>query len=594
MHRPFHTVLVALLLAQSASAQRIDPQPVPDLSAFTLGQPAEAFGAKGSAGRATSLEVKTMSVGYEVSYHSSDIEVDGAGNLHAVYMVYAGANGASDVYYAFCPVSRLAACDNPQTWQRVKIGADTPFLQLELTPGGQPRVLLYDEDIDVIVAGATHYFYAECDAGCLSAAAWRSTKLWDTTNGGILHAQDFSPHTFALDAQGRPRFIYFAGHDYDTNTDPYYFTGCDADCTTPANWWKRRMPAQTYHATADDFERSTLVLTRAGQPRILTTAFSGGDSWLSYIACEGACTSDSDWKFSEMLVKLVADGYCGGSPVDCYWSMDLDAQDRPRIVAAAQSSSLFYGWCDGDCLKQASWDGSRLTIDNAKSSYPFLKLDATGHPRIAVQGWGSGMQGLAYVWCTSDCESTSTYDGWNAEVVDFAARIQTDFTIPPPSGCQVGDWITGFRPSLALDRNGNPRLMHDGEYLVPCYSGYPNPSFSYESRWWTSSVVFLQQPGGSPTPVEREPAAQRFAFEVAGANPFVDETAFRLLLPEAEAVRLVVYDAQGRVAAEAFHASLPAGEHALRFNGEALAGGVYFARLTAGTHAETRQIVRVR
>lgn len=90
-----------------------------------------------------------------------------------------------------------------------------------------------------------------------------------------------------------------------------------------------------------------------------------------------------------------------------------------------------------------------------------------------------------------------------------------------------------------------------------------------------------------------------FAFEGNYPNPFHGQTTLRFALPEATEVTLSVYDVRGRKVATLVEEELPAGTHDITWqgrgrNGQALASGLYFARLDAGEHTALRRLTLVR
>lgn len=97
----------------------------------------------------------------------------------------------------------------------------------------------------------------------------------------------------------------------------------------------------------------------------------------------------------------------------------------------------------------------------------------------------------------------------------------------------------------------------------------------------------------NPTSVEAEPTAvpERFALQQNFPNPFNPSTVIRCQIPAATHVKLTVYDVLGREVAVLADESLAPGEYAFRFDGSALASGVYFCRLKAGTFAATTKMV---
>jgi hypothetical protein len=56
-------------------------------------------------------------------------------------------------------------------------------------------------------------------------------------------------------------------------------------------------------------------------------------------------------------------------------------------------------------------------------------------------------------------------------------------------------------------------------------------------------------------------------------------------------VRLAVYDVLGREVTTLVDGILPAGTHRVTWEANAQAGGVYFYKLTAGPHSQTKKLL---
>ena len=65
-------------------------------------------------------------------------------------------------------------------------------------------------------------------------------------------------------------------------------------------------------------------------------------------------------------------------------------------------------------------------------------------------------------------------------------------------------------------------------------------------------------------------------------------------MPEAQHVRLAVYDLIGQQVATLVEGELPGGRHDVDFDGENLPNGVYFYRLDAGEVTRTKICVRLK
>jgi hypothetical protein len=74
-------------------------------------------------------------------------------------------------------------------------------------------------------------------------------------------------------------------------------------------------------------------------------------------------------------------------------------------------------------------------------------------------------------------------------------------------------------------------------------------------------------------------------------NPFNPSTEISYSLPQPEHVRIAVYDLAGRQIVVLVDALMPAGSHAVRFDGSKLPSGMYMYRLEAGANTMTRKMV---
>lgn len=74
-------------------------------------------------------------------------------------------------------------------------------------------------------------------------------------------------------------------------------------------------------------------------------------------------------------------------------------------------------------------------------------------------------------------------------------------------------------------------------------------------------------------------------------NPFNPWTEIRYHLSSSGTVRLAIYDPLGREIATLVNGRQPAGTHTVRWDGTALAGGVYYCMLRAGSFVQTRALV---
>ena len=93
---------------------------------------------------------------------------------------------------------------------------------------------------------------------------------------------------------------------------------------------------------------------------------------------------------------------------------------------------------------------------------------------------------------------------------------------------------------------------------------------------------------------QKEAAPPSFQLEQNYPNPFNPQTTIRYHLARADKVSLRVFDLQGREIGVLVDAEQKAGDHAVRFNAEALASGVYLYCLRAGAQTVVRKMTVIR
>jgi hypothetical protein len=168
----------------------------------------------------------------------------------------------------------------------------------------------------------------------------------------------------------------------------------------------------------------------------------------------------------------------------------------------------------------------------------------------------------------------------------FYANVGTD-TAPSFSGYQFVE-----SDSVDIDLAGTPRsrpfvcdwtgdgildvLVGAGDGLVRLYQGLPDTGVDGDV-----------------------PPADRARLLAARPNPFNPNTTIPLLLPEAQRVRVALYDGSGRFVALLADGDFARGRTEIRWNGDDAAGrpapaGVYLARMDARDRSETVKLVLLR
>ncbi len=119
------------------------------------------------------------------------VEVDVSGGLHIVYPSYA----IGDAFYAYCP----ADCASSAGVSVVRFETDGTVdnIMIALDANGAPQVLM---------STYLAIYYASCAGDCTQPNSW-TVSVIKTLEGGDL---EVSGEAFALDPQGRPRFMMHA------------------------------------------------------------------------------------------------------------------------------------------------------------------------------------------------------------------------------------------------------------------------------------------------------------------------------------------------------------------------------------------------
>ena len=86
-------------------------------------------------------------------------------------------------------------------------------------------------------------------------------------------------------------------------------------------------------------------------------------------------------------------------------------------------------------------------------------------------------------------------------------------------------------------------------------------------------------------------ATERYGLRQNIPNPFNPETVIAFVLPEADDIRLVVFDRHGREVTVLAEGRYDAGSHSVRFSGEQLPSGMYFYRLESSRDFEVRKMI---
>ncbi len=128
-----------------------------------------------------------------------------------------------------------------------------------------------------------------------------------------------------------------------------------------------------------------------------------------------------------------------------------------------------------------------------------------------------------------------------------------------------------------------------GEDLISCALGVTSRT---EQAYPAAQVAAAKAAAAqASTLLAGEDIPDNYALNDNYPNPFNPATAIRFALPEAEHVRLTVYDVMGREVKRLVDGALSAGFHEVSFEGGHLASGLYLYRIEAGAFVDVKRMV---
>lgn len=271
------------------------------------------------------------------------------------------------------------------------------------------------------------------------------------------------------------------------------------------------------------------------------------------------------------------------------FEMNLNTSSDPGLVlslsddAAEGATSLMF---DYDFIADEDWGGS----------VGFRYESPTG-----MFADMSGFDGISLYYKVLDPINDATYVNFDIKLGDFS------------TGEALELWQYRTKAVIADDTGEWQRLevLFDS-FVLPDWAAQGDGELNPDSivRWEMQVVV--DPPGAGVTytgtvlldnlglftapPVSNEPSAVPggLALSQNYPNPFRSSTTIGYEVGASAHVTLAVYNALGQRVATLVDGAQTAGSHDVRFDGEGLASGVYFYRLTVGDRTSTRQMLLVK
>ena len=322
-------------------------------------------------------------------------------------------------------------------------------------------------------------------------------------------------------------------------------------------------------------------------------------------------------------------------------SLVLDGVGEPHI-AFIEAETIRYAFRNGN-----SWTNENVTgsfMDNWSARSP-IAIDGSGTPRVGAWRYATSAVFFTRGASSWTYEALNGAIGWNPwmvlDEIDAAHFIYHGAGLLYATNA-TGTWVEetidplgdNSADDLALDGGGRPFVVYTTSQLVTF-----EPPWLYDAELWfawrdqgvwqkglihavtgvdnwsmlprleiddsgTKHLLYhdpetdemrygtLQMPSGVTTP----PRASIARILDIRPNPFNPAAQIVIHLDSPGTVDLTIFDARGRQVRRLVRSQMPAGEHAVRWDGRNDAGGgaasgVYFVQLQSGAGVDTRRAV---
>ena len=294
----------------------------------------------------------------------------------------------------------------------------------------------------------------------------------------------------------------------------------------------------------------------------------------------GALTSVYAYLGDEAHLRTVRDSWVQGvtgvqsqsSWGELWWHFNPAA---PRLINPARAA------------KQGLDVDGVIADDMRRGGPPGVPPIYTGYPWEALQGIVMAARVLERhdpelaIWHVDECAiqraASLLQVRWEQSFGGWAAKNDDAWMLPFLDAAYGTSWATGSTDEVKAGKNAGWAYVLLGDAKPPTPSDFPEEHPSAGSL-------------GDPSTYKLYPGAP---------NPFTGGTSIRFNLPAASPVHVAVYDVTGHLVATLLDGRLPAGLHALQWDGLGparvpVASGVYWCFLQAGSRREVIRLTRVR
>lgn len=275
--------------------------------------------------------------------------LDANGGVHVTYRV----NATADLRYAECP----ANCGTSANWSVTTIDtAGNPAIWTAVLPRPAGGVaVLYT---DWAVGGLR---YAECAAGCGTAANW--------VTGPLPAARQF-PQDVAMAYQGNGTLVATVRGQSNTG-HPVQLYACAAACTDSMSW-----QAGVFDPSGVATRGAAMTVDTAGALHLVTLGSTGE---VTYATCTADCAVTGSWTRAHLAVPGGAGGITPGIAV---------VHGRLAVVSGNVAGHLTLLTCRVGCTTATNWRGAEVSTVLGSGNDPRVALTPDGQPVMVTGATG--------------------------------------------------------------------------------------------------------------------------------------------------------------------------------------------------------------
>ena len=360
--------------------------------------------------------------------------------------------------------------------------------------------------------------------------------------------------------------------------------------------------------TDQDISEFSLVILLNGVAWTSSVPQVGQDNLRQYISAGGAMLSTEwiSWSGStnQTLNSIIPVSY-GGS-----WSTGIETYtvetDHPITENLPESFAVLPNWSFSVTNRDENPTLNAITLLKGSRSNDALVIGEFGNGNIVHWNMGGHYSGRN-IWSDevrqiliniaqhlvpgtrvmlespenhSDDVSQSPEFSWRA--IEGAAYYEFQLSTDP----ELNDFIANN-----MYNNNEPVVLPDE--LEPGTTYYWRVRGSIDGEWgdwsrtWTFTTEFLSN-------VENPDVITEYKLYSNYPNPFNPTTLIEYALPEAEMVRLEVFNTMGQRIAVLVNEQQSSGRHTVTFDASNLSSGLYIYRMQAGNFVQTRKMILVK